>query len=64
MDETAKSQGFLLVNDEGCQASRRSARQAGWLADWVGGEEVEEGRPLVAPLLGCDQASLREQWPL
>ncbi|TNN82024.1 hypothetical protein EYF80_007670 [Liparis tanakae] len=37
---------------------------AGWLADWVGGQEVEEGRPLVAPLLGCDQASLREQWPL
>lgn len=42
MGYIAKSQGFSLVKDEGCQASRRSARQAGRLADRVG-EEGEEG---------------------
>lgn len=64
IDYTVRSQGFLLASDEGWQASRHSARQAGWQTDWVGGEDVEEWRPPVPPLLRCDQASLREQWPL
>lgn len=46
------------------QARWHSAREAGWLADWVGGEEVGEARPPVPSLLRCDQAPLREQWPL
>lgn len=55
---------FVLLSNMEWQARWHSAREAGWLADWVGGEEVGEARPPVPSLLRCDQAPLREQWPL
>lgn len=61
---TKVSHFFVLLSNMEWQARWHSAREAGWLADWVGGEEVGEARPPVPSLLRCDQAPLREQWPL
>lgn len=59
-EDTGTSQDFLLMSKEGWLL----ASQAGWLADWVGGEEVGAGGPPIPSPPCCDQASLRERWPL
>lgn len=38
---------FVPLGNMEWQARWHSAREAGWLADWVGGEEVGEARPPV-----------------